>query len=335
MRRILLCVAFFILHGSLFIIPAGAQGLPLIRNYTAAEYGGHNRNYDVEEGEDGTIFVANFEGLLYYDRARWRIIHTPGINRVTVCVCDSKNTMWVGGYKYFGRVQQQTNGELFLQQVAKDGLFDGEVMEIFEDEGALQFVASDNNVYEVTETDSPTPIVKLKKRTNANFTIGVESNVVSVEALKAGKENALMEDIIQTEKLDDGLIVKVKKNMGLIIADDQGNDLFTITEANGLCSNQVSYVAYDRHGTLWGATAHGIFSIEVPLLYSYFLPKDGLIGEVHSIIAFDGKIYVGTTNGLFAVASRQCKRIDAINNICWALCQQGDALLTASSRVIL
>ena len=122
--------------------------------------------------------------------------------------------------------------------------------------------------------------------TNANFSIGVESIVVSVEALKAGKENALMDDIIQTEKLDDGLVVKVKENKGLIIADDQGHDLFTITEADGLCSNQVSYVSYDHHGTLWGATAHGIFSIEVPSLYSYFLPKDGLIGEVHAIIAF-------------------------------------------------
>ena len=138
MRRILLCAAIFIIYCSLFISPAGAQGLPLIRNYTAAEYGGHNRNYDVEEGEDGTIFVANFEGLLYYDRVRWRIIHTPGINRVTVCVRDSKNTMWVGGYKFFARVQQRANGELYLQQVAKDGQFDGEVMEIFEDEGALQ-----------------------------------------------------------------------------------------------------------------------------------------------------------------------------------------------------
>ena len=334
MRRILLCAAFFILHALFFISPAGAQGFPLIRNYTAEEYGGHNRNYDVEEGEDGTIFVANFEGLLYYDRARWRIIHTPGINRVTVCVRDSKNAMWVGGYKYFGRVQLRANGELFLQQVAKDGLFDGEVKEIFEDEGSLQFVASDNNIYEVTETESPSPIVKLKKHTNARFNIGVESNVVSVEALKAGKENALMEDIIQTEKLDDGLIVKVKENMGLIIADDQGNDLFTITEANGLCSNQVSYVAYDRHGTLWGATAHGIFSIEIPSLYSYFLPKDGLTGEVHSIIAYGGKVYVGTTNGLFTVAQRQCKRVDRIDNICWALSQQGDALLAATSSGI-
>ena len=334
MRRILLCAAIFIIYCTLFISPAGAQGLPLIRNYTAAEYGGHNRNYDVEEGEDGTIFVANFEGLLYYDRVRWRIIHTPGINRVTVCVRDSKNTMWVGGYKFFARVQQRANGELYLQQVAKDGQFDGEVMEIFEDEGALQFVASDNNVYEVTETDSSTPIVKLKKRTNANFTIGVESNVVSVEALKAGKENALMEDIIQTEKLDDGLIVKVKENMGLIIADDQGNDLFTITEANGLCSNQVSYVAYDRHGTLWGATAHGIFAIEVPSVYSYFLPKDGVTGEVHAITAFNNKIYVGGTNGVFVVSSRQYKDIPEINNICWTMSVSRDGLLAATSSGI-
>ena len=45
-------------------LASAAQGLPLIRNYTAAEYGAHNRNFDVEIGEDGTVFVANFEGLL-------------------------------------------------------------------------------------------------------------------------------------------------------------------------------------------------------------------------------------------------------------------------------
>ena len=332
MIRPAVALSFIIYH--LSFSPAGAQGLPVIRNYTAAEYGGHNRSYDVEEGADGTIFVANFEGLLYYDRARWRMIHTPDISRVTVCVRDSKNTMWVGGYRYFARVQTRANGELYLQQVAKDGLFDGEVMEIFEDDGSLQFVASDNNIYEVTETDSPHPTVKLKKHTNANFSIGVESNVVSLEALKEGKEHALMNDIVQTEKLDGGLQAKVKENVGLIIADDQGHDLYTITEANGLCSNQVSYVAYDHHGTLWGATSHGIFSIEVPSLYSYFLPKDGLTGEVHAITAFDGKIYVGTTNGLFTVQSQQCKHIGDISNICWTLGLSRDALLAATSSGI-
>ena len=147
--RVLLCAALITHHLSL--ISASAQGLPLIRNYTAAEYDGHNRNYDIEIGSDGTVFVANFEGLLYYDRARWRIIHTPDVSRVTVVYCDSKNTVWVGGYNYFAQVEKQANGELYLQQIGKDGLFKGEVMEIFEDGGSLQFVASDNNIYEVSD----------------------------------------------------------------------------------------------------------------------------------------------------------------------------------------
>ncbi len=324
-------VVFFTIHSSSFY----AQGLPLIRNYTATEYGGHNRNYDVEIGEDGTVFVANFEGLLYYDRAQWRMIHTSEVSRVTVVYRDSKNTVWVGGYNYFARLQARANGELFLQQVGQSGQFSGEVMEIFEEDDMLLFVASDNNIYEVKDhTGEGLPAIALKQRTNANFRIGVDSEIVSLEALREGEENALLEDITQTEELDGGLQVKVKKNAGLIIADEQGRDLYTITEDNGLCSNQVAYVAYDGHGVLWGATLHGIFSIELPSVYSYLLPKDGLSGEVHAIIAFDGKIYVGSTNGLFTVSSRQCKRVPEVNNICWTLCESREGLLVATSSGI-
>ena len=313
----------------------GAQGLPLIRNYTAAEYGGHNRNYDIEMGEDGTVYVANFEGLLYYDRARWRMIHTSNINRVTVVYRDSKNTIWVGGYNYFARLQKQANGTLFLQEICKKDFFKGEVLEIFEDEGSLQFVVSDNNIYEIkNNAGKSVPTVSLKKRTNANFRIGVESQVVSLEALKQGDDDALLNDITQTEELDGGLQVKIKKNHGLIVADAQGRELYTITEDNGLCSNQVAYVAYDGHGVLWGATAHGIFSLELPSVYSYFLPKDGLTGEVHAITAFNGQIYVGCTNGLYVVSSRHCKRLPDINNICWTLCESRYGLLAATSSGI-
>ena len=306
-----------------------AQGLPLIRNYTAAEYGGHNRCYDIEIGEEGTVFVANFEGLLYYDRSRWRVIHLPDISRVTVVYRDSKNTIWVGGYNYFGRLQKQTNGELFMQRVGENGLFEGEVVEIFEDGGSLQFVASDNNIYEVNGNT-----VSLKKRTKTKFNPGVESDVVSIEALKKDEKDVVLDDITQTVALDGGLQVKVRKNNGLMIADDQGRDLYAITEADGLCSNQVSYVAYDGHGMLWGATSHGIFSVEIPSVYSYFLAKDGLSGEVHAIMAFDGKIYVGGTNGLYSIVPQQCRRVVDINNICWALCQSRDHLLAATSSGI-
>ena len=306
-----------------------AQGLPLIHNYTAADYGGHNRCFDIVIGEEGTVFVANFEGLLYYDRSRWRIIHTPDISRVTAVYRDSNNTIWIGGYNYFARLQKRANGELFMQQVGKNGQFEGEVMKIFEEGGSLLFVASDNNIYEVNGS-----IVSLKMRTNAKFRPGVEAQIVSLEALKKGEENVTLDDIIQTVKLDGGLQVKVKKNNGLIITDDHGHDLYAITEADGLCSNQVACVAYDGHGMLWGVTSHGVFSIEIPSVYSYFLAKDGLLGEIHSITAFDGKIYAGGTNGLYSITSQQCNRVADINNICWMLYQSRDGLLAATSSGI-
>ena len=320
--------SLFTIHYSLL----HAQGLPLIRNFTAAEYGGHNRNYDIEIGEDGTVFVANFEGLLYYDRAQWRIIHAPELRRVTVVYRDSKNTVWVGGYNFISRLQKRANGELYLQPFGGKDTFKGEVMEIFEENGSLQFVVNDNNIYEIEEAAVPT--VKLKKHTNARLLSSVEADVVSVEALQASVEDAVLRDTTQTEILSDNLQVKVKKGYGLIVCDGKGRQLYTITEANGLCSNQVSYVAYDGHGVLWGATAKGIFAVELPSVYSYFLPKDGLTGKVQAITAFNGKIYVGETNGLFTVDAWQYKRVADISNICWTLCQERDALLAATSSGI-
>ena len=313
-------------------LPVASQGLPLIRNYTAAEYGGHNRNYDIEIGEDGTVFVANFEGLLYYDRARWRMIHAPELRRVTVVFRDSMGTLWVGGFNFIARLQKRPNGELYLQQISGKDTFKGEVIEIFEEEASVQFVVSDNNIYEIEKAAIPT--VKFKKHLNAKLLTGVESDIISLEALQSSAEDAFLRDTTQTVNLASDLQVKVKKGSGLIVCDGQGRKLYTINEANGLCSNQVSYVAYDGHGVLWGATANGIFAIELPSIYSYFLPKDGMTGRALTITAFNGKIYVGDTNGLFVVEDWQYKPVAEIDNICWTLCEGRDGLLAATSSGI-
>ena len=330
-------IIFYILlfTSCLSFTDSSAQGLPLIRNYTASEYGGHNRCFDIEIGDDGTVFVANFEGLLYYDRSRWRIIHTPDISRITVVYRAVDNTIWVGGYNFLARVQKRANGELYMEQVGKDGQFKGEVLEMTEEDGCLQFVVSDNYLYEVRSiAGHSAPTVVRKQHLNTDFSINVDAEVISFEALKKGGKEIILEDITQTAVLDGGLQVKVKKGHGLIIADSLDHDLYHITEADGLCSNQVSYVVYDGHGVLWGATMHGIFSIELPSVYSYFLAKDGLAGEVQTIMAFDGKIYVGGTNGLFAIQTHQLKHIPEINNICWTLCHYHDCLLAATSSGI-
>ena len=61
-----------------------AQGVPFLKNYTPQEYDAHNINFDLKTGADGTIYFANFEGVMYYDHATWNILYNSGITRVTV-----------------------------------------------------------------------------------------------------------------------------------------------------------------------------------------------------------------------------------------------------------
>ena len=88
---------------SVLLIPltSNAQGIPFIRNFASDEYHANSTNFDIETDGSGNVFVANFEGLLYYDFAEWRIIHTPGITRTTVAFKASDNNIWVGGYNYY------------------------------------------------------------------------------------------------------------------------------------------------------------------------------------------------------------------------------------------
>ena len=314
---------------SLFISPFSllrAQGLPLIRNYTASEYGAHNRNFDIEIGEDGTVFVANFEGLLYYDRAQWRLIHTPENRRVTVVYRARDNRIWIGGYNFFALLQRKANGELFMERIGKVGMFTGEVMEIYEHDGVVQFVASNNTIYEVNGSD-----VKLKKQVNTDFKTSINSDIVDVEALERGETDVVEEGITQTEELYGGLKAQVKENEGLIITDDSGKEVYRITESNGLCSDQVAYVAYDGHGLLWGATAHGIFSIEIPSAYTWLQSKDGVSGEIQAMAEYGGVTYLGSNNGLFRMNGNTVERVGNLNVFCWDLISNSRGLLAATA----
>ena len=86
------------------------DGLPFFVNYLPTTYQAHNRNFDVVSDEKGRVYVANFEGLLYYDQADWHIIHAPGIFRITQLYKDRNGRIWVGGYNLFGYLTADQRG---------------------------------------------------------------------------------------------------------------------------------------------------------------------------------------------------------------------------------
>ena len=320
------CAVILISHFSFFISYSFGQGIPFIRNFSAEDYHANSLNYDVETDENGNVFVANFEGLMYYDHANWRIIHTPGITRVTVVVRTSDNTMWVGGYNYFGKVQKKANGEIYIQRIGKPDLFTGEVNEIFERDGKVQFIVNNGNIYQVEGEE-----VKVWKTFDSrSLKIGV-LDVVDVDAVERGDQDVVKNDIVMEEPLENGYTAVIKKGTGVIIRNDKGKDLYTISDANGLCSNDIVYLSYDNRGQLWGATAKGVFCVQIPSVFSRFTAYEGLTGSVLSIEKFGDRIYAGTEDGLFRQEGMRFVRVAGVNYACWDLEKSGQELLAATA----
>ena len=326
-RIVKVLITLFTILCSLFTsVNASAQGIPFIRNFSAEDYHANSLNYDVETDEKGNVFIANFEGLMYYDHADWRIIHTPGISRVTVCVRTSDNTVWVGGYNYFGKIQYKANGEVYLKRIGKPNLFQGEVSEVYEMDGKVRFIVNNGNIYQVDGEDASI----WKTADIKSLQIGM-LDVVDVDAVIRGDKDVVRSDIIVEEPLDNGYTAVLKKGVGLIIRNDKGEDLYTISDANGLCSNDIIYLSYDNRGQVWGATAKGVFSVQVPSAYSRFTSYEGLSGSVLSIEAFNSKMYVGTYDGLFRQEGLRFVRVSDIRFACWDMQKNDKDLLAATA----
>ena len=321
-----------ILYGMMLLwaCVAAAQGIPFIKNYTPDDYSAHNRNFDVVTTDDGSVFIANFEGLLYYNNVEWRTIHTPGITRITVIYKDKNKDIWAGGYNYFGKIQTKDNGELYLQSIGKQGGFRGEVQEIWEEkDGSLNFFVNDGNIYEVKDNQYHVKRQVSKERLG----IGL-SDIVDINELLENNKAEVLSDITQKEPIGNGLNAVVRRGRGLVITDANDKELYTITEANGLCTNNVVYIAYDGHGKLWGSTENGIFSIAIPSAFSCFTRNEGLSEEVLSIAEFNGKKYVGTIDGMFRQEGRRFVNVGLGNHGCWQLTVTNQGLLAATSNGI-
>ncbi len=296
----------------LIAIVLKAQGIPYIRNFPATEYNAHNQNFDIITGEDGTVYVANFEGLLYYDYTCWRIIHTPGVTRITAVFRNSKGTIWTGGYNYIGYTQYDSHGNIHLHEIPNNQVFKGEVQWIWEEDSTIYFKTSDDKIFSIHND-------KVIWDKNAKL----PDSGFSVLKNKA--------HITQQQELEDGLKAIATNGDGLIIVDKNDKELFRITENNGLCSNNISHITYNRHGVIWGATDNGIFAIAFPSIYTHLTSNEGLKNEVLAIEKMNDMLYVGTLSGLYVMNGKTFVPVPGITHACWQLELQDQSTLMAAT----
>jgi hypothetical protein len=118
---------------------------------------------------------------------------------VTVVVRTSDNSIWVGGYNYFGKIQKKANGEIYLKRIGKPDLFHGEVNDIYERDGKVRFIVNDGNIYQVNGDK----VSVWKRFSTQAFKIGV-LDLVDIDAVERGDANFVKDDILHQLFRDDG-----------------------------------------------------------------------------------------------------------------------------------
>ncbi|HEX9006888.1 MAG TPA: hypothetical protein VF889_06315, partial [Bacteroidota bacterium] len=104
--------------------------------------------------------------------------------------------------------------------------------------------------------------------------------------------------------LSDGNIAIATLSRGLVVIDHQGRLLMHLDARSGLLTNAVNALFVDREGLLWVAPENGLHIIETPSPLSRFDATTGVQGAVSSLIRHDGKIYIGSSAGIFYLDQR-------------------------------
>jgi class 3 adenylate cyclase/ligand-binding sensor domain-containing protein/HD superfamily phosphodiesterase len=108
-------------------------------------------------------------------------------------------------------------------------------------------------------------------------------------------------EFLCSARLDAGYIMFGTRDRGILIATSEGSAYRWISVQDGLYSNEIIRLLYDRSGNLWALHEHAISRIEFPSAFSLFTQVNGLNGNVKDILRYQGVMYAATNLGLFAL----------------------------------
>ena len=119
---------------------------------------------------------------------------------------------------------------------------------------------------------------------------------------------------------------------GIVITDRAGNLQQTLTEENGLHTDQTTNLYLDAEQTLWITTEYGIAKMLVHNPVTVYNEVNGFEGNPLFIERFDGETIVGTTAGLFRMdASGDLSRFEGTDDRFLDAVKTGDTLLITAA----
>lgn len=100
-------------------------------------------------------------------------------------------------------------------------------------------------------------------------------------------------------KLTDGRYAIGTPHNGLLIMDRNGKPTMHLNKDNGLQNNTILSVEQDAAGNLWLGLDNGIAYLEIRSPFSIIQSEVGLEGTGYTSILHEGKLFLGTNQGLY------------------------------------
>ena len=107
MKKILLLICL-----PLAVFSQNTIGLPDVINYSKQTYGAGLQNWDIQQDQNGIIYIANNEGLLSFDGKNWTLFPLPNKTIVRSVAIGNDNKIYVGGQDEIGFFEPAKNGYL-------------------------------------------------------------------------------------------------------------------------------------------------------------------------------------------------------------------------------
>ena len=271
LEKYFFCIALFCYVGGF------SQELPPIVNYYPEVYKAGNQNWAISQSIQKNIYVANNNGLLEFNGAKWKLYPSPN-NTIIRSVKVINNRIYTGSYMEFGFWTKNEFGSLTYTSLSSKM-----PKPLIEDEQFWNIIGIDNWII----FQSLNRLIIYNVESEAFKTFESETNVTN--AFKVGKS-------VYFQKINDG-VYKIENGIPVLISKHpvlQNNLLVNIITANQqlIFQTQEKGFYYLNNNTLqkWDIKANNILS---------------KISIYSSLQLNDGSFVIGTiANGIYHFSTK-------------------------------
>lgn len=288
--------------------------------------------------DDGRVYSGSYMSFGYWERDSLGTLHYQQISQAVQDQLIPDEHFWniipFDGYLVFQSLQQ-----LFLYQPASGKIEvirpENGIAKLFATTAGLFFTDHTAHLFKLAAgkmtpvlpaSTSPMPIVlvweegpRLLLQTATNGCYALEGGrLIPLErhAFLKGKR------IYSAVKRSNGGFAFGTISSGVYVVDPAGKLRYHLEQIDGLTNNTVLSLYEDAQHNIWAGTDNGISYLNLSSPFRKLTLKSGRLGRVYASMLHQGKLYLGSNQGLFvkAVGSQEALRlIPGTRGQVWAL----------------